>query len=186
MTTPFSSSLQDLSVCLNHPQIVSWQPKIRCRILETFNSWMTNIPKLDAAYSKHPTNGWPKNVPKMKTGYTTSIQLMDMTNMMTNQNTQNRGRATETSNLWMTDIYKRTRRSTVQLHECLELGSVEWIVQLNDLQLQTCTWSLQKIAPKTKKRFCQSSLNFLKMRNNLLVGNYSCRVQTLLSVYASC
>jgi hypothetical protein len=83
MTTPLSSSLQDLSVCSNHPQIVSWQPKIRGRILETSNSWMTEkcTKNANPVYYKHPTHGYdqhddqptyPKSSPR-----TRNIQLMD-------------------------------------------------------------------------------------------------------------
>jgi hypothetical protein len=148
MTTPFSSSLQDLFVCLNHPQIICWQPKMKGCILETSNSWNDPHTKTWCCILKHPTNGWPKNVPKMKTVYykhpTHGYDQHD------DQPTYPKLRSC-TTNIQLMDIYRRIRRSVVQLHICLELGSVEWIVQLNDVQLQTWTWSLQNIAPKTKK-----------------------------------
>jgi hypothetical protein len=83
MTTPFSSSLQDLSVCWNHPQIISWQPKIRGHILETSNSWMTKkcTKNENWVYYKHPTHGYDQHddqptYPKSRP-CTRSIQLMD-------------------------------------------------------------------------------------------------------------
>jgi len=102
------------------------------------NGWPKNVPKMKTLYYKHPTHGYDQHddqptYPKLRP-CTRNIQLMD--------------------------IHKRTRRSIVQLHICLELGSVEWIVQLNDVQLQT--WSLQKIAPKTKKSYSMTK-GFVKV-----------------------
>jgi hypothetical protein len=131
------------------------QPDVSCKIMNGTTLDLNQEIELDqnptnlTTFTKHPMNGWPKNVPKMKTVYhkhpTHGYDQHD------DQPTYPKLRPC-TRNIQLMDIYGRTRRSIVQLHVCLELGSVEWIVQLNDVQLQTWTWSLQKIAPKTKKR----------------------------------
>jgi hypothetical protein len=132
--------------------------KTWCCILETSNEWITKkcTKNENPVYYKHPTHGYdqhddqptyPKSRPR-----TRNIQLMDDWHIQKDKKIHSP--VTRMPWTWL----------------CWMNSAVEWspTSDLDMISAKNCT--------KNKKRFCQSSLNLLKMRNNLSVGNYSCRV----------
>jgi hypothetical protein len=146
--------------------------KTWCCILETSNEWMTKkcTKNENWVYYKHPTHGYDQHddqptYPKLRP-CTRNIQLMDDWHIQKDKKIHSP--VTHMSRTWL----------------CWMNSSIEWCPTSDMISAKNCTKNKEKLFHD--KRFCQSSLNLLKMRNNLSVGNYSCRVQTLHSVYASC